>query len=325
MTTERPYNAHFELAPTGHVAFARSCGDGWWEDWVYACDREWRRLAELLLDGRAHYLRRPGARPTMSNTGKTFAAVILWVAQLAAAVGCTSSRVQPPVADLRRGEVFDLLEHERSVAVVREPPAPLRVPSSHVGGDMALFGLNVMGIGALGVGAPLLAAGIPIAIAEGATESRREQRLEPLVVDPIPAVEQRLVSALRAEPALSGIEWKTGTSECGSGSCGSALSLRLRTTERGVCASQGWMAYGAELQVVRTEGAEVLWQRKCLRIDRAASIELPGAFSKDQQEAFAKHLQSRFDTLAAECGGQLVTSLLGRGAALSDAPPPACR
>jgi hypothetical protein len=52
MATEIPYNAHFELSPTGHVALARSCGDGWWDEWV-CIDQEWRRLAELLLDGRA--------------------------------------------------------------------------------------------------------------------------------------------------------------------------------------------------------------------------------------------------------------------------------
>ncbi len=52
MTTDVPYNAHFELPPAGHVAVARSCGDGWWEEWVRVSDREWRRLAEPLLDGR---------------------------------------------------------------------------------------------------------------------------------------------------------------------------------------------------------------------------------------------------------------------------------
>jgi hypothetical protein len=52
MNGEAPYNARFELAPTGHAAVARSCGDGRWEDWVYACDREWRRLAEIVLEGR---------------------------------------------------------------------------------------------------------------------------------------------------------------------------------------------------------------------------------------------------------------------------------
>jgi len=52
MKTSAPYNAHFELAPTGHVAIARSCGDGWWEDWVFACDSEWRQLAQIVLEGR---------------------------------------------------------------------------------------------------------------------------------------------------------------------------------------------------------------------------------------------------------------------------------
>ena len=50
MAIEIPYNAHFDLSPTGHVALARSCGDGWWEEWV-CIDQEWRCLAELLLDG----------------------------------------------------------------------------------------------------------------------------------------------------------------------------------------------------------------------------------------------------------------------------------
>jgi hypothetical protein len=52
MTTDIPYNAHCELSPAGHIAVARSCGGGWWEEWVCVSDREWRRLAELLLDGR---------------------------------------------------------------------------------------------------------------------------------------------------------------------------------------------------------------------------------------------------------------------------------
>jgi hypothetical protein len=56
MTIEVPYNAHFELSPMGHVAVARSCGDGWWEEWVCVRNQEWMRLAELLLDGRAHCL-----------------------------------------------------------------------------------------------------------------------------------------------------------------------------------------------------------------------------------------------------------------------------
>jgi len=32
MATGTPYNAHFEISPTGHVAVARACGDGWWEE-----------------------------------------------------------------------------------------------------------------------------------------------------------------------------------------------------------------------------------------------------------------------------------------------------
>jgi len=47
MATGTPYNAHFEISPTGHVAVARACGDGWWEEWVYVPDYQWRRLAEL--------------------------------------------------------------------------------------------------------------------------------------------------------------------------------------------------------------------------------------------------------------------------------------
>jgi len=49
---EMPYNAHFELSPAGHVALARSCGGGWWEEWVRVGDQDWRRVAELLLNGR---------------------------------------------------------------------------------------------------------------------------------------------------------------------------------------------------------------------------------------------------------------------------------
>jgi hypothetical protein len=52
MAAGTPYNAHFEISPAGHVAVARSCGEGWWEEWLYVPDYEWRRLAELLLDGR---------------------------------------------------------------------------------------------------------------------------------------------------------------------------------------------------------------------------------------------------------------------------------
>jgi hypothetical protein len=54
MAIETPYNAHFELSPAGHVALARSCGDGWWEEWVCVCNQEWRSFADLLLDGRAY-------------------------------------------------------------------------------------------------------------------------------------------------------------------------------------------------------------------------------------------------------------------------------
>jgi hypothetical protein len=53
MAIETPYNAHFELSPSGHVALARSCGGGWWEEWVLVRNQDWRRVAELLLDGRA--------------------------------------------------------------------------------------------------------------------------------------------------------------------------------------------------------------------------------------------------------------------------------
>ena len=52
MVTEIPYNAHFEMSRAGHVATARACGNGWWEEWVCVGGGEWRRLAELLLDGR---------------------------------------------------------------------------------------------------------------------------------------------------------------------------------------------------------------------------------------------------------------------------------
>ena len=52
MTIETPCNAHFELS-AGHVAVARSCGVGWWEEWVLVRDQDWRRVAELLLDERA--------------------------------------------------------------------------------------------------------------------------------------------------------------------------------------------------------------------------------------------------------------------------------
>jgi hypothetical protein len=54
MNGEAPYNAHFELAPTGHGAVARSCGGGWWEDWTCVCDSEWRRPAALLLEARIY-------------------------------------------------------------------------------------------------------------------------------------------------------------------------------------------------------------------------------------------------------------------------------
>ena len=40
MTIETPYNAHFEFSPAGHVALARSCGDGWWEEWVCVCNQD---------------------------------------------------------------------------------------------------------------------------------------------------------------------------------------------------------------------------------------------------------------------------------------------
>jgi hypothetical protein len=53
MAIEAPYNVHFELSSAGRVALARSCGGGWWEEWVCVRNEEWRRLAELLLDGRA--------------------------------------------------------------------------------------------------------------------------------------------------------------------------------------------------------------------------------------------------------------------------------
>jgi hypothetical protein len=52
MPTGTLYNAHFEISPVGHVTVARSCGEGWWEEWVYVPNYEWRRLAELLLEGR---------------------------------------------------------------------------------------------------------------------------------------------------------------------------------------------------------------------------------------------------------------------------------
>jgi hypothetical protein len=61
MVTEILYNAHFEMSPAGHVAVARACGYGWWEEWVCVGDGEWRRFAELLLDGRV--AARRGNRP----------------------------------------------------------------------------------------------------------------------------------------------------------------------------------------------------------------------------------------------------------------------
>jgi hypothetical protein len=71
MAIEIPYNAHFELSPAGHVALARSCGDGWWEEWVCVYNREWRRLAELLLDGRASCVEdaRPLRGPDRGSNG----------------------------------------------------------------------------------------------------------------------------------------------------------------------------------------------------------------------------------------------------------------
>ena len=48
MATDRPYNAHFEVSPAGQVAVARACGDGWWEEWVYVADYEWRQLARAV-------------------------------------------------------------------------------------------------------------------------------------------------------------------------------------------------------------------------------------------------------------------------------------
>jgi hypothetical protein len=60
MPSGTPYNAHFE-PPAGHVTVARSCGEGWWEEWVYVPDYEWRRLAELLLEGRMSPARRRSA------------------------------------------------------------------------------------------------------------------------------------------------------------------------------------------------------------------------------------------------------------------------
>ena len=156
----------------------------------------------------------------MSNTAKTFAAVILAVAQLAGAVGCAPRVQTTPVASLRRWELLDLLERERSVAVVHEAPVPLRLSSYSVANDMVGVGSAIGSSGVGGIlGLPLVVAAIPVAIAESATESRREKGLEPLVVDPILTVEQRLVSALRADPALSGVEWKTETTGCSGGSC----------------------------------------------------------------------------------------------------------
>jgi predicted metal-binding protein len=248
---------------------------------------------------------------------------------LTVVTGCGAPRVQPQrVFNLRRGELLDLLGRERSVAMVRDPPAPMGVSSSSVGEDLMGAGSVLASGGAPGgvLGLGVLVAAMPIAIAEGATEERRRKGMEPLIVDPISVVERRLVSALRAEPGLSRVEWTTVTSDCGEASCRSALQLRLRTIARHVCGrSPGWIAYGATLAVARAEGAEVLWQADCLRVNSPPSIGLPGASAKDEQEAFAKEIQSKFDVLAGECGDQLVTSLLGRGAAVSDPLPPPCR
>jgi hypothetical protein len=243
--------------------------------------------------------------------------------------GCGPPRPPPqPVVNLRRSDLLDIVARERSVAVVRDPPAPLGVSSPSVGQDMMGAGSAIASGGAAGgiLGLGLFVAAIPIAIAEGAAEEHREKGMEPFIVDPISVVEQRLVSALHAEPGLGDVEWKSEPSDCGEGSCRPALQLRLRTTARHVCSrSPGWIAYGATATVVRAQGAEILWQGSCLRVNSPSSIELPGVSSKDEQQAFAKEMQSKFDVLAGECGEQLVTSLLGRGAAVSDAPPPPCR
>lgn len=102
MMIAKPYNAHFERSSTGHAAVARSCGDGWWEEWVRVGDREWRRFAELALDGRARCsaaARREApadpSRPRPSAARRM--PPLLWsMALVATLLGCAARPAAPP-------------------------------------------------------------------------------------------------------------------------------------------------------------------------------------------------------------------------------------
>jgi hypothetical protein len=113
MNGEAPYNAHFEPADTGHVAIARSCGEGWWEDWVYTCDRQWRRLSEVLLESRQSEVKMSvthnsdirrrctcSASYCPQRTTSRVAANVVLVVLMAVMLGCASwqrgARVETP-------------------------------------------------------------------------------------------------------------------------------------------------------------------------------------------------------------------------------------
>jgi hypothetical protein len=215
---------------------------------------------------------------------------------------------RPAKTEILQWRVMKLLSEQPSVAILREPPADLRIRFHGTAQDFAGAAGAIASVPSPGavLGLALLIPAIPAVAAHEKAESDLERRVQAEIPDPIVVVQEKLLAALRTEPALGRVQWMVA--DCAGAPCPerTSPSIALRTIKREICTS--WSFYAAEL-MFSTPDAQ--WGTVCLGGDpKPPSADAP-----------TPEIQRHFDRLASVCAEQLVTALLGRGKSLPPAAP----
>jgi hypothetical protein len=215
------------------------------------------------------------------------------------------SEVGWPSAPEELRHAMKLLAEQHSVQIVRHAPADLRLHT------VSLAGKLTTGDSCDGGGTPHVAgdafsaaiefaaliAAVPFLVEESARENRVEKQAQAELADPILVVQERLLTAFKADPSLAAVQWTDEPCPACS------VNIALRTTKREICASSPstWSIYKAELVVAAASGAS--WRTVCVGVD-----PMPPSPSGPFEE-----IRKHFDKLASDCAEQLVMELLGRG------------